>query len=89
MGDVENKSWQAIKTLISLEFENCPLDPNKPLFITVDSSQITTGYLLFQISNDGYIKMIFTKSKISKEQTSCYPRADRTKLFTRERRICA
>ena len=63
-GSVENASWEAIKLRISLEFENCPLDPNKPLFITIDSSQIARCYLLFQLDDDGYIKMVFTKSKI-------------------------
>ena len=46
-GRLENSAWEAIKTLISLEFENCPSDSTKPLFITVDSSQIATCYLLF------------------------------------------
>ena len=63
-GDVENNSWESIKMLISLEFENTPLDPNKPLFCTVDASQIACCYLLFQLCGEGFIQMIFTKSKI-------------------------
>ena len=61
------------KTLISLEFKNCSLDASKPLFITVDSSQIATCYLLFQIDQEGFIKMIFTKSKIFDSPTRNKP----------------
>ena len=62
--EVENNSWESIKMLISLEFKNTPLDPNKPFFCTVDASQITCCYLLFQLCEEGFIQMIFTKSKI-------------------------
>ena len=62
--EVENNSWESIKMLISLEFENTPLDPNKLLFCTVDASQIACCYLLFQLCEEGFIQMIFTKSKI-------------------------
>ena len=50
--------------LISLQFANTPLDPEKPLFCTVDASQVATCYLLFQLCEEGFIRMVFTKSKI-------------------------
>ena len=47
-----------------MELENNPIDLDKPLFVTVDSSRVATCYLLFQISEDGRVIMITTKSKI-------------------------
>ena len=62
--EVENNAWEAMKMLISLEFENTPLDPEKPLFCTVDASQVACCYLLFQLCDEGFIRMVYTKSKI-------------------------
>ena len=62
--EVEHNSWEAVKMLISLQFENTPLDPEKPLFCTVDASQVACCYLLFQLCDEGFIRMVYTKSKI-------------------------
>ena len=48
-----------MKVLISLQFANTPLDPEKPLFCTVDASQVATCYLLFHLCEKVFIRKVF------------------------------
>ena len=63
-GPQESLAWETLKLLCSLKFTNMTPLPDRPLFLAVDSSQISTGYLIFQIDDDGQERLIYTGSKM-------------------------
>ena len=63
-GREENLAWETIKLLCSLKFKNMNPLKDRPLFLAVDSSQISTGYLIFQLEDSGEERLIYTGSKL-------------------------
>ena len=58
------KSWQAIKLIASLQMSNSTIDQDKTLFLACDASQVAGAYILFQLEDDGNIKMITTSTRV-------------------------
>ena len=52
--EVHQRSWKALLLLASLEIESHVIDKTKPLFLATDSSQISIGWVLFQVI-DGHV----------------------------------
>ena len=63
-GREQSLAWETLKLLCALKFKNMNPLKDRPLFLAVDSSQISTGYLIFQLSDDGTERMIYTGSKL-------------------------
>ena len=63
-GREESLAWETLKLLCALKFKNMNPLKDRPLFLAVDSSQISTGYLIFQLSDSGEERMIYTGSKL-------------------------
>ena len=62
--EIHELSWQCLKLLASLKFENRVPDNSQPLFISADASQIAIGILAFQIDPDGEISLVYCDSKL-------------------------
>ena len=55
---LEEEVFSNTKMLCALEIENNLIDPEKTLFITWDSLQILYVFMNFQLSSEGFIKVI-------------------------------
>ena len=62
-----NLAFQQLLFLVKMGFENFTVDKESVLFLSMDSSQVSAGFHLFQIDTMGDIKTIYTGSKALKQ----------------------
>ena len=72
-------AWKALLLITGLEFASHVIDKSRPLFLCTDASQISIGWLLFQIIN-GEIRIINLDSKILQSSDRRKPAAIRESL---------
>ena len=77
--EVHQRAWKALLLLSSLEFESNVVDKSRPLFLASDASQISVGWVLYQIVL-GEIKIINLDGKILKSSDRRKPAAVRESL---------
>ena len=53
--EVHQKSWKALLLLAALELESHVIDTSRPLFLATDASQISIGWVLFQLVDGGVV----------------------------------
>ena len=66
-GKLEAESFEYVKTLIQLDIKNYHVNVPRPLFVATDTTQISVGFILFQITPDGYMKLIRCDSKLLRQ----------------------
>ena len=76
---IHQDAWKALLLITGLEFASHVVDKTRPLFLCTDASQISIGWLLFQIIN-GEIKIINLDSKILQSSDRRKPAAIRESL---------
>ena len=64
---LEAQQFENIKALISAKIKNFHIEPEKPLFLASDASQISCGYILFQLSPAGLMQLVKCDSRLLKQ----------------------
>ena len=64
---LEATQFENIKALISAKIKKFHIEPKKPLFLASDSSQISCGYILFQLSPSGIMQLVKCDSRLLKQ----------------------
>jgi hypothetical protein len=64
---IHQLAFDTIKFICSLQFTNATIDPSRPLFVSVDSSQICIALLAYQIDNEGNMVLIYCDSRVLKQ----------------------
>ena len=69
MGQLESQQFEDIKQVISAQIKNFHIQPEKPLFLATDASQISCGYILFQLSPEGLMQLVKCDSRLLKQSS--------------------
>ena len=66
---LEAEAFENIKFIIQFKIWNFHVKREEPLFLASDSSQISAGYILFQLTEDGHIRLIKCDSRLLRQSS--------------------
>ena len=68
-GCLESEQFENIKEVITAKIRNFHIKTSRPLFLATDASQISCGYILFQLSADGLMELVKCDSRLLKQSS--------------------
>ena len=68
-GKLEAQQFENIKAVIQTKIRNFHIKTDEPLFLATDASQISCGYILFQLTKQGLLKLVKCDSRLLRQSS--------------------
>ena len=63
------EQFENIKTIIQTKIRNFHIKTDEPLFLATNASQISCGYILFQLTKQGTLKLVKCNSRLLRQSS--------------------